>query len=65
MAGGVLLVLINNGLIVLNVSPYYQQIVLGAVLGIAITVDRVRAKRLGRARRLLRRQPSVRPQQSN
>ena len=65
VAGGVLLVLINNGLIVLNVSPYYQQIVLGAVLGIAITVDRVRAKRLGRARSLLRRQPSVRPQQSN
>jgi ribose transport system permease protein len=55
VAGAVLLVLISNGLIVLNVSPYYQQIVLGAVLGVAITVDRVRAKRLGRARRQLRR----------
>jgi ribose transport system permease protein len=51
-AGGVLLVLINDGLIVLNVSPYYQQIVLGAVLGVAITSDRLRAKRLGRPRRM-------------
>ena len=49
-AGSVLLVLINDGLIVLNVSPYYQQIALGAVLGVAITVDRLRAKRLNRAR---------------
>lgn len=53
VAGSVLLVIINDALIVLNVSPYYQQIVLGAVLGVAITVDRVRAKRLGRARRLV------------
>ncbi|WP_277029051.1 ABC transporter permease [Actinacidiphila oryziradicis] len=54
VAGSVLLVIINDALIVLNVSPYYQQIVLGAVLGVAITIDRVRAKRLGRARRLVR-----------
>ena len=53
VAGSVLLVIINDALIVLNVSPYYQQIVLGAVLGIAITVDRVRAKRLGRPRKLV------------
>jgi len=51
-AGAVLLVLINDGMIVLNVSPYYQQIVLGVVLGIAITADRLRAKRMGRPRRL-------------
>ena len=50
-AGAVLLVLINNGLIVLNVSPYYQQIVLGAVLFIAIVADRLRARRLTRARK--------------
>ena len=59
VAGGVLLVLINDGLIVLNVSPYYQQIVLGAVLGLAITADRVRAKRLNRPRKLARRGPPV------
>jgi ribose transport system permease protein len=57
VAGGVLLVLINDGLIVLNVSPYYQQIVLGAVLGLAITADRLRAKRLSRPRKLTRRAP--------
>jgi ribose transport system permease protein len=52
VAGSVLLVLINDGLIVLNVSPYYQQIVLGGVLGLAITADRLRAKRLGRPRKI-------------
>jgi ribose transport system permease protein len=51
VSGAVLLVIINNGLIVLNVSPYYQQIVLGAVLGVAIVVDRLRARRLGRGRK--------------
>jgi ribose transport system permease protein len=55
VAGGVLLVLINDGLIVLNVSPYYQQIVLGAVLGLAITADRLRAKRLNRPRKVVQR----------
>lgn len=50
-AGAVLLVLINNGLIVLNVSPYYQQIVLGSVLFIAIVADRLRARRLTRVRK--------------
>lgn len=57
VAGAVLLVLINDGLIVLNVSPYYQQIVLGAVLGLAITADRLRAKRLNRPRKAVRRGP--------
>jgi ribose transport system permease protein len=52
VAGSVLLVIINDALIVLNVSPYYQQIALGAVLGVAITIDRVRARRLARARRI-------------
>jgi ribose transport system permease protein len=48
--GAVLLEVINNGLIILHVSPYYQQIVLGAVLAAAITLDRLRARRLGRRR---------------
>ena len=48
--GAILLEVINNGLIILHVSPYYQQIVLGAVLAIAITLDRLRARRLGRSR---------------
>lgn len=51
VAGAVLLELINNGLLALKVSPYDQQIVLGAVLGLAILADRLRARRFGRARR--------------
>jgi ribose transport system permease protein len=50
-AGALLLMLINNALIVLNVSPFYQQVALGLVLGIAIVADRVRARSRGRARR--------------
>jgi ribose transport system permease protein len=37
-------------LLALKVSPYDQQIVLGAVLGIAILADRLRARRFGRIR---------------
>jgi ribose transport system permease protein len=43
--GAILLVCINSGLVILHVSPYYQQIVLGAVLAIAIVTDRLRARR--------------------
>ena len=50
-AGALLLMLINNALIVLNVSPFYQQVALGLVLGIAIVADRIRARSRGRARR--------------
>jgi ribose transport system permease protein len=50
MAGVLLLMLINNALIVLNVSPFYQQVALGLVLGVAIVADRVRALRRGRSR---------------
>ena len=50
VAGVLLLMLINNALIVLNVSSFYQQVALGLVLGIAIVADRVRARSRGRAR---------------
>jgi ribose transport system permease protein len=50
-AGAILLELIANGLLALHVSPYYQQVVQGAVLGIAILLDRVRANYFGRGRR--------------
>ncbi len=50
-AGAILLELITNGLLALKVSPYDQQIVQGAVLGIAILADRLRARRFGRERR--------------
>jgi ribose transport system permease protein len=50
-AGAILLEFIANGLLALHVSPYYQQVVQGGVLGIAILLDRVRASYFGRGRR--------------
>jgi ribose transport system permease protein len=50
VAGAVLLELINNGLTTLQINSDYTQIVLGGVLGIAITADRLRARRLARRR---------------
>jgi ribose transport system permease protein len=50
-AGAILLEFITNGLLALRVSPYDQQIVQGAVLGIAILADRFRARRFGQGLR--------------
>lgn len=49
-AGAILLEIIANGLLALHVSPYFQQVVQGGVLGIAILLDRVRARFFGRGR---------------
>src|ERR1022692_2552002 len=50
-AGAILLEFIANGLLALHVSPYYQQVVQGSVLGVAILLDRVRARYFGRGQR--------------
>jgi ribose transport system permease protein len=50
VAGAVLLELINNGLTTLQVNSNYTNIVLGGVLGLAITADRLRARNLARKR---------------
>jgi ribose transport system permease protein len=50
VAGVLLLMLINNALIVLNVSPFFQQVALGLVLGVAIVADRIRARSRGQSR---------------
>jgi ribose transport system permease protein len=50
-AGAILLEFIANGLLALHVSPYYQQVVQGVVLGVAILLDRLRASYFGRNRR--------------
>jgi len=50
-AGAILLEFIANGLLALHVSPYYQQVVQGAVLGVAILLDRLRASYFGRGKR--------------
>ncbi|MEZ0093498.1 ABC transporter permease [Streptacidiphilus sp. EB129] len=49
-AGAILLEFITNGLLALKVSPYDQQVVQGAVLGVAILLDRVRARYFARSR---------------
>ncbi|WP_052434602.1 ABC transporter permease [Streptacidiphilus melanogenes] len=49
-AGAILLELITNGLLALKVSPYDQQVVQGGVLGVAILLDRARARWFGRSR---------------
>jgi ribose transport system permease protein len=48
VAGAILLEFIANGLLALHVSPYYQQVVQGIVLGVAILLDRVRASYFGK-----------------
>jgi ribose transport system permease protein len=45
VAGAILLELINNGLTTLQINADYTNIVLGCVLAVAITADRLRAKR--------------------
>lgn len=50
-AGAILLEFISNGLLALHISPYYQQVVQGSVLGVAILLDRVRARYFGRGQR--------------
>ncbi|MEO7122592.1 MAG: ABC transporter permease, partial [Lacisediminihabitans sp.] len=49
-AGAILLEIIANGLLALHVSPYFQQVVQGVVLGVAILLDRIRARYFGRGR---------------
>ena len=44
-AGAILLEFISNGLLALKVSAYDQEMVQGAVLGVAILLDRLRARR--------------------
>jgi ribose transport system permease protein len=50
-AGAILLEFIANGLLALHVNTYYQTVAQGAVLGIAILLDRLRARYFGRGRK--------------
>lgn len=49
VAGAALLVVLRDGLVAINVNVYYQSMVVGAVLLIAIVVDRFRIIRLERS----------------
>lgn len=49
VAGAALLVVLRDGLVAVNVDAYYQSMVVGAVLLVAIVVDRLRVQRLERS----------------
>ena len=42
LIGAMLIGVLNNGLVILNVSPYYQQIVIGAIIVLAVMLDVIR-----------------------
>ena len=48
--GVMLLAIINNGFVLLNSSIYWQGVVNGLILVIAITVDAIRRARKGKSR---------------
>jgi ribose transport system permease protein len=49
VAGAAMLVILRDGLVAVNVNAYYQSMVVGVVLLIAIVIDRFRIHRLERA----------------
>lgn len=48
LAGVLVIGVLNNGLVLLGVQSYYQQLVQGAVLVLAVLLDAIRQKRLSR-----------------
>jgi len=42
--GAVIIGVLNNGLVLLDVSPFWQQVVKGAVILVAVIIDKARAK---------------------
>jgi ribose transport system permease protein len=59
IAGAALLVVLQDGLVAVNVNAYYQQMVVGLVLLIAIVVDRFRIIRIERSGKRVRRVAEV------
>ena len=59
VAGAALLVVLQDGLVAVNVNAYYQRMVVGAVLLFAIIVDRLRIIRLERSGKRVRRVTEV------
>jgi len=43
IVGGVFMGVISNAIVILNVSPYWENVVIGAVVLVAIAIDRVKA----------------------
>ena len=42
--GAIIIGVLNNGLVLLNVSPFWQQVVKGLVILLAVIIDRANAK---------------------
>ncbi len=59
VAGAALLVVLQDGLVAVNVNAYYQPMVVGAVLLVAIVIDRLRIIRLERSGKRVRRVAEV------
>jgi ribose transport system permease protein len=59
VAGAALLVVLQDGLVAVNVNAYYQRMVVGAVLLVAIVIDRLRIIRLERSGKRVRRVAEV------
>ena len=59
LAGAALLVVLQDGLVAINVNAYYQRMVVGAVLLVAIVLDRLRIIRLERSGKRVRRVAEV------
>ncbi len=45
LIGAMLIGVLNNGLVILNVSPYYQQIVIGAIIVLSVYIDQFAKQR--------------------
>lgn len=55
VSGAALLVVLRDGLVAINVNAYYQSMVVGVALLIAIVTDRLRVRRLEHASRMVTR----------
>mgnify|MGYP000844158918 CR=1 FL=1 len=45
LIGAMLIGVLNNGLVILNVSPYYQPIVIGSIIVLSVYIDQLAKKR--------------------
>ena len=44
MIGALIIGVLNNGLVLMNVSPFWQQVIKGLVILLAVIMDRMSAK---------------------
>jgi ribose/xylose/arabinose/galactoside ABC-type transport system permease subunit len=48
MLGAAIMAVLSNGMVLIGVSPYWQNVVLGVILVLAVGLDQLRRSRLGR-----------------